>query len=209
MVEGNSAFDAAIERVLAAVAAGRRTDRPYLVGLDGGSGSGKSTFALALTSRTRAALVASDDFFAAEITTEGWARRSAAERAKDCIDWRRLRTEALEPLLTGHPARWHPFDFDRGPLPDGTYLLSPGTARVEPHPLVVLEGAYSCRPELADLIDLRALVDAPIAVRYRRLASREDPTFLTQWTDRWDEAEDYYFREVCPADGFHLVVRNG
>ena len=41
----------------------------------------------------------------------GWEARDPAVRAADAIDWRRLRTEVLEPLIAGQPARWHAFDY--------------------------------------------------------------------------------------------------
>jgi uridine kinase len=94
---------------------------PFLVALDGGSGSGKSTLALLIVEALGAALIQSDDFFAAEIPDAGWEARSPAVRAADAIDWRRLRAEALEPLLAGKLARWHAFDFEAGVRPDGTY----------------------------------------------------------------------------------------
>ena len=71
---------------------------PMIVALDGPSGAGKSTVASALVAATAATVVSGDDFFAAEITAAEWEGRSAAERARDALDWRRLRREAMEPL---------------------------------------------------------------------------------------------------------------
>ena len=76
---------------------------PILVALDGPSGSGKSTLARLIAERLEAALIPCDDFLAAQITDAEWDARSPAERASDVIDWRRLRTEALEPLQTRVP----------------------------------------------------------------------------------------------------------
>jgi uridine kinase len=79
--------------------------RPFLIALDGGSGSGKSRVASVLAEELGAVLVPRDDFFAADITNDGWAERTAEDRARDGINWRRLCREALEPLLNGKPAR--------------------------------------------------------------------------------------------------------
>jgi len=73
-----------------------------LVAIDGRSGTGKSTIAAALAVALQASVVPSDDFFAAHITDAEWDARDAATRARDAIDWRRLRREAVEPLLAGH-----------------------------------------------------------------------------------------------------------
>jgi para-aminobenzoate synthetase len=182
--------------------------RPLLVAIDGGSGSGKSTLAALVAARLDAALVPSDDFFSAQLTDADWDARGPAERATDAIDWRRLRTEALEPLLAGRPARWYPFDFAAGTRPDGTYGFSAQSEVREPKPVVLVEGAYACRPELADLIDWRVLVAVPADIRHRRLARREDARFLAAWHARWDAAEQWYFSQVMPESAFDRVVSN-
>jgi len=74
--------------------------------------------------------------------------------------------------------------------------------------VIVLEGAYSCHPNIADLIDLSVLVDSPVNVCHERLAAREDREFLHSWHNRWDAAEDYYFTKVRPKCFFDLVVAN-
>jgi uridine kinase len=177
-----------------------------LVAIDGGSGSGKSTLAAAVAAELDAVIVPSDDFFAADITDAEWDAFSASERAANAIDWRRLRAEALEPLLAGRVATWQPFDFEAGTRPDGTYAMSAQVVTRRPASVIVLEGAYSGRPELADLIELDVLVDVPTEERHQRLASREEETFRDAWHARWDAAEDFYFAEVRPASSFDLVV---
>jgi uridine kinase len=182
---------------------------PILLALDGGSGSGKSTLAALIAMELEAALVQSDDFFAAEIPDAGWDARTPEARAKDAIDWRRLRADALEPLLAGKPAKWHAFDFEAGILPNGSYAMRSDFEEREPRAVIVLDGAYSTRPELTDLMDCSVLVDVPVTVRHGRLAAREEKGFLDSWHARWDAAEEYYFRHVRPASAFDLVVTNG
>src|SRR5436190_16558401 len=102
----------AIDQVVAEIesrTSGRTS--PLLVAIDGRSGSGKSTLAAALAGRMDAVVVPGDDFYRGGSDAE-WLARPPAIRARDCIDWRRLRAAALEPLLAGRPAAWHPFDFE-------------------------------------------------------------------------------------------------
>jgi uridine kinase len=179
---------------------------PFLVAIDGGSGAGKSTLGLMIAQELGAALVQSDDFYDARIADAQWDAYSAAQKVADVIDWRRLRTNALEPLLAGKVARWHPFDFERQRA-DGTYPLSEQFVVRQPADVIVLDGAYSSRPEVADLIDLSVLVDVPVDERHRRLLGREDGDWLAGWHRRWDEAEAYYFGQVRPKESFDLVVR--
>lgn len=179
---------------------------PILIALDGPSGTGKSTLAAALAAATGAVVVPGDDFFAAEITAAQWDARDGSERARDAIDWRRLRREALEPLRAGRPAEWYPFDFAAGEREDGSYGMSAEVVRRDPAPVIILDGAYSTRPELADLIDLSILIDVPAAIRKQRLAGREAPAFLADWHARWDVAEAFYFSHVRPPESFDLIV---
>jgi uridine kinase len=183
--------------------------RPLLVAIDGGSGSGKSTLAAAVAAELNAPIVPGDDFFAAVITDTEWDAMSPSGRAAAAIDWRRLRKEALEPLLAGRVASWHPFDFAAGTRPDGTYPMSVDVVTRQPAPVIVLEGAYSTRPELADLIDLAVLVDIPIEERRRRLVDREETSFREAWHARWDAAEDHYFSQIRPPSAFDIVVTHG
>ena len=186
----------------------RHSGLPMLVAFDGGSGSGKSTLAVLVATELDAAIVPGDDFFAAEVTDAEWDALSPSERAAAAIDWRRLRVEALEPLLAGRIASWHPFDFAAGTRPDGTYPMAADAVTRKPSSVIVLDGAYSCRPEIADLIELAVLVDLPIDERHRRIAAREETSFSDAWHARWDAAEDYYFTHVRPATSFDLVVTN-
>lgn len=183
-----------------------RHGRPLLVAIDGASGSGKSTFALWLADQFEAALIQSDDFYAAGISNAEWDARTPEQRAADAIDWRRVRVEALEPLLAGKPAKWHAFDFAAGARADGTYALRSDFAERGPAKVIVLDGAYSTGGVLADLIDLTVLVDAPREVRHDRIRAREEREFLAAWHARWDEAEEVYFSQMRPRSSFDLVV---
>lgn len=183
--------------------------QPLVVAIDGGSGAGKSTLARLIAALLGAALIPGDDFYAAEIGDAGWNARSAAERARDVIDWRRLRRDVLVALLAGRAARWYPFDFAAGTRPDGSYPLLETAAVLQPAGVIVLDGAYSGRPELADLVDIAILVDVPLAERHRRLAEREEAAFLQAWHARWDTAEAYYFGQVRPRETYDLIVTPG
>jgi len=180
---------------------------PFVVALDGASGVGKSTLAAVLTVELGASVVHTDDFFASHMTGAEWDACTAAQKANLAIDWQRLRGEALEPLRAGREASWHPFDFASYAYATGSGLTKDVVTR-QPTKVIVLDGVYSSRPELIDLIDLSVLVEASTAVRRQRHDKRE-ATDQAQWHRRWDEAEDYYFAHVRPPQSYDLVVRTG
>jgi uridine kinase len=172
---------------------------PILVALDGGSGAGKSTLARAVGAEHGAALIDGDDFYAGGTAAE-WDAMSAAEKAAHCIDWRRQRP-VLETLAQGRPALWHPYDWETD---DGRLLERP--TECQPAPVVILEGVYSARPELTDLLDLRVLCDTPAEIRRRRIVERDGGDERTEWNRRWEEAEQWYFGRIMPRERFDLVL---
>ena len=127
-------------------------------------------------------MVQADDFFSSHRTGAEWDACSAAEKAALAIDWRRLRAEALEPLRAGRVASWHPFDFAAYDYATGSGLATQVVTR-SPTRVIVLDGIYSCRPELDDLIDLSVLVEAPAVVRHYRHNERE-ATDEAEWHSR-------------------------
>ena len=196
----------AVDTVVTAIRACPVSPQRLVVAIDGRSGSGKTTVAEAVAQAIGAVIVPCDDFFAANVSDAEWDRRTPEQRAADAIDWRRLKREAIEPLRTGRPARWYAFDFLAGPRGDGSYPLRRAPTELVPKPVVLLDGAYSARPELADVLDLRVLVEAAATTRDARLAAREAPEFLRQWHARWDLAEEYYFGRVRPPSAFDVVL---
>ena len=187
---------------------------PLFVGLDGRSGAGKSTLAEAITARLeaeptdlRVTVIDGDQFYAGG-TAESWDRQPPSEKAARVIDWRRQR-RVLQQLRDSGVAEWHPFDWeaedwDREPVP---LAGQPICARAGS--IVLLEGAYSCRPELHDLLDLRMLLDVPRDVRRRQLLQREGAAYRADWEARWSAAEDYYFGSVMTPGRFDLVLGRG
>ena len=196
----------AVDTVVTAIRACAVSPQRLVVAIDGRSGSGKTTVAAAVAQAIGAVIVPCDDFFAASVSNTEWDRRTPEQRAADAIDWRRLKREAIEPLRTGRPARWYAFDFLAGPRGDGTYPLRRTPTVLAPKPVVLLDGAYSARPELADVLDLSVLVEAASTTRDARLAAREAPEFLRQWHARWDLAEEHYFGRVRPPSAFDVVL---
>ncbi len=173
--------------------------RPLVVALDGHGGAGKSSSATALALRTGGTVLEGDDFYnpaLADLDPVERDRMTGADAAKIVIDWRRLRAEALEPLLRGAATAYRPYDWEArdGRLAEPK-LLPAGE-------LVIVDGVYSARPELADLVDLAVLIEVDPVIRAERLAEREadDPG----WVAFWERAEQHYFQFVRPPSSFDL-----
>lgn len=168
--------------------------RPYVVAIDGRSGVGKSTLSAAIAEPLQASVIEGDDFFAGGIEMRS---DSPAQRAADCIDWTRQRA-VLDAVRQGDDAAWRAFDWDAF---DGR--LRSTVTTLSPRRIIILEGVYAARPELADQIDCKVLVTLADELREERLQLREGA--IGPWERQWQEAEAYYFAEVMPARRFEMI----
>jgi uridine kinase len=173
----------------------RAASGPCVVALDGRSGVGKSTLAGTIAGRLHATVIEGDDFYAGGVGILG---DPVQARAARCIDWRD-QARVLTLLRKGRSARYHAFDWDTF---DGQRLKK--ATVVDPAPVILLEGVYAARPELAGFLDLRILMQAPDALRIARLLAREGE--IGPWETQWHEAEEWYFTHAAPAKGFDLVL---
>jgi len=149
-------------------------------------------------------VVQGDDFYSPGLAALSSTDRTAMtpqELAALVIDWRRLRRQALEPLLAGRVATYRPYDWES----DDGRLGEP--VRVRPARVILLDGVYSGRPELADIVAGEVLVQAPERDRLRRLVERNEAD--PEWEPLWAAAEEHYFTHVRPAASFAVRVMTG
>ena len=114
------------------------------------------------------------------------------------VDLDRLREEVLLPLRTGRSFRYRPYDChaDRWLPPrflDGTKST-------------VVEGSYSCHPELSGPYDARVFLDIAPEAQLERLKNRDADavnTFLSTWIPR----EEQYFSVCNIRERCGLVLR--
>ena len=173
-------------------------DAPLLVALDGRSGAGKSTLARVVGARVGALVVDGDDFYRGGPDAY-WDALDPAQKVDLVIDWERQRSLLVQ-LGRGEAVTWRPYDWDAD---DGRFG-APITAG--PAAVVLLDGAYSARPELAPLFGLRVLLDVARDTRRERLLRREGERDRAEWEARWGEAEDLYFDVMMPPEAFDLVL---
>ena len=192
---------AAVSSILDLVAErAKSTDRPVVIAIDGPSSSGKSILATAVVLRSGAAVLEGDDFYRDTLPSLSVAQREAMSDAAvvdAVIDWERLRDEGLLPLRAGHAATFQPYDWGA----NNGRLASAKT--VPAAKLIIVEGVYAARQELADLIDFAIYLGIDPDVRAKRYAQREDDP---GWRGFWERGEVYYFSDVRPPASFDLQL---
>lgn len=175
--------------------------RPIVVAFDGHSGSGKSTLTKALVEELGAVRIDQDDFYRGGSYAK-LAAMSDEQRADYEIDWQRMRQEVLTSLLEGKSATYHPFDWNN----QEETALSSQVIEVAPTPIIIIDGVFSSRSELADVVDFTVLVRLDREIRKAHLSSREGDGFKDPINSLWDKAESYYLEHVRPLESFDIVV---
>jgi uridine kinase len=187
-------------------------DHVHIVGIAGGSGSGKTTIVSRITELVRDyALVPQDNYYrSAEYITNKSITGFNFDHP-DAFD-SDLLVEQLEALKAGTPIRMPQYDFVHHRRRGETVL-------VEPRRLVILEGIMIYFDKrVRDLIDLKLYVDTPDDIRFiRRLRrditerGRTVDSVIEQYTERvrpghyeFVEPTKAYADLVIPEGGFNV-----
>lgn len=147
------------------------SDRSRLVAIDGPGGAGKSVFANRLSKALAGAPIVQTDDFATGEPGDEW--------------WPRLQRQVIQPLLTGRPAHYQRYDWNRRTLA--------AWRQVPAGPAVIIEGVSSARRAVAHDLALAAWVYAPRAVRLARGLGRDGEDARPTW-EAWMAQEDAHFR---------------
>ncbi|MFD9326121.1 hypothetical protein [Streptomyces sp. NPDC060065] len=101
---------------------------------------------------------------------------------------------------SGRGGAYRRYDWETGTLAPGEIHTVPRSG------IVVVEGVYAARPELADHYDLLVYVDTPREESMRRLRARGHDHGPIDWESRWRLAEEHYLATTRPRERAHLVV---
>ena len=159
------------------LARGERT----VIAIEGRCASGKSSVAGWLSRRFGIPVVHMDHFF---LRPEQRTRERLAGPGEN-VDHERLREEVLEPLAAGKAVSYRPYSCQTGTLDEPIAL--------EPSPVVLVEGSYSCHPALWDYYDRRVFLSVDPEEQLRRIEARDGREQLQTFREQWIPLEERYF----------------
>lgn len=158
-------------------------DRVF-VALDGRSASGKTTTANAVAEKLRDSIscevIPMDDFF---LRPEQRTKERLLEPGGN-VDAERFKEEVLKPLKEGMAFSYRPFDCHTQSLAEPVFVKA---CRV-----VLIEGAYSCRPDLWNSYDYHIFFDVDRRKQMERITARNGAEGAKCFEERWIPLEEKY-----------------
>lgn len=181
------------------------------VAVDGVDGSGKSVFAgqLADELRTRGRPVAEvslDDFHHVRAIRYRRGRTSPVGFWLDSFDHQRFVADVMAPLGPGGSGRYRPRLHDLAT----DEILDVPTEVVTPGSVLLVDGLFLHREELAEHWDFSIFLQVPFEKTARRMAARDgsDPDPAHPSMERYVEAQRLYYAERTPWQRATVVVDN-
>ena len=185
-------MDSAANTILSRISALNCGQKPVILAIDGRCASGKTTLAAKIQEKTRCGVIHMDDFF---LRPEQRIKERLAQAGGN-IDWERIKKEALEPIRANSAALYRPYDCHTQSFKE--------QIKIEPGPLIVFEGSYSCHPELFDLYDYHIFLSVEPEEQLRRILLRNGPQSAALFRERWIPMEENYFNSLQIAERCEL-----
>ena len=147
----------------------RENNKPFVIGVAGGSGSGKSTVTrqvLASIGPEMAAVVMQDDYYLDQSHLSPNERHKTNYDHPDAFDWP-LMMQHVQALRRGDAIEMPEYDF-------ALHNRSRKTIPVKPAPVIVIEGLFALYDaELRKMMSLKIFVDTAPDVRFIRRLQRD------------------------------------
>ena len=169
----------------------------YIVGISGGSGSGKTYISEKLIGECQkgvACLISQDSFYKDLSHLSFDERGSQNFDEPSSIDFE-LFIQVLHTLVEGKSVKIPIYDFSQ-------HIRSSGFQIIKPNPVIILDGTLLfSHPKLIDLINLKVFIDTPDEVRLSRRIRRD----VGERGRTYDSIMEQYSNSVRPMFDKHIA----
>lgn len=167
-----------------------------VVGIDGGSGAGKSTFACLLQKELlNSVIIHIDDFY------KGLPHKAFDHKVHEVspnFDWERLEQEVFEPLRNGKPVEYQVYNWH-------TNLID-SKKSIPTHAPIIIEGIEVTQNRFKNEYDFKIWVECNLSVRLERGVERDGETMRGIWENDWLPFDEVYSSTQDPKSRANLVI---
>lgn len=153
-----------------------------IVAIDGRCASGKTSFANELHDIFDCNIVHMDDFF----LPVNLRTKDRLEIPGGNFDKERFISEIIAPLKKGEILSYRPFRCKTQDYGDDIFL--------NPNKMTVIEGAYSCHPDLFDCYDITVFMSVDERLQLERIINRSGKEQSEAFKSMWIPMEERYFQ---------------
>ncbi len=165
-----------------------------LVAIDGPCAAGKTSIAMALKNEFHCCdIIPIDDFF----LQFHQRHPKRLQEPGGNFDRERFINEVMMPLKSGEDFSYRPFDCKKGELS--------APVKIAQQPITIIEGVYSCHPELWDYYDYRIFVKTDKNTQIKRLSLRS-PRLYNRFLTEWMPMEEKYFQTFDIESKCDLII---
>ena len=174
-------------------------DKTIFIGVDGRSGSGKSTFSAVLKKELnskgiKAEIVGTDNFYK-KIESDSYKKTNISGYNYGYY-WQKIKDEVLIPLSQGQKVEYELKHWQSG--------LKIASRVLEPNQLIILEGVTSTYKKLAELIHIKIWLDCDESIRLERIKKRGD--FPEDELQDWTIIENDYVKTQLEPKNYDLII---
>lgn len=167
------------------------------IAIDGRCGSGKTTLANKLKAYFDCHIFHMDDFYLQEYQRTYVRYNEPGGN----VDRERFKKEVLVPLKNQQDVLYRPIECSSMSISEGT---------VYPYkPINIIEGSYSCHPELIDDYDMTIFLDIDESLQHKRIEERNGKEALNMFINKWIPLEEKYFSSFDIQDHCDFYFKAG
>lgn len=192
----NNKLNAASKRIVEAAEQLLMKKEYIVIALDGRCASGKTTLAARLKEELSWEVIHMDDFF---LRPEKRTKERLTTPGGN-VDYERFAEEVMKPLQAHVDFSYRPYDCHTGSLKEPVWINR--------NPVTIIEGAYSCHPQLWEYYDLHIFLDVEKNVQRERILLRNGSRGAENFVLKWIPLEETYFKAYGIKEKCEILVGN-